>query len=68
VVIYAYNHHVRLLLPNLWSSTNHSLLGSRSRHCYAIIEDRADFSGNRVSQAVASFEDNMFAAVGIFFQ
>jgi hypothetical protein len=23
VVIYAYNHHVRLLLPNLWSSTNH---------------------------------------------
>src|SRR5712671_1912618 len=23
-------------LPSLWSSINHSLLGSRSRHCYAI--------------------------------
>jgi len=23
-------------LPSLWSSNNHSLLGSRSRHCYAI--------------------------------
>jgi hypothetical protein len=23
-------------LPSLWSSSNHSLLGSRSRHCYAI--------------------------------
>src|SRR5271156_5994440 len=36
VIIYAYNHHVRLLLPNLRSSINHSLLGSRSRHCYEI--------------------------------
>src|SRR6266478_5019176 len=24
-------------LPSLWSSINHSLLGSRSRHCYEII-------------------------------
>jgi hypothetical protein len=23
-------------LPSLWSSINHRLLGSRSRHCYAI--------------------------------
>src|ERR1700687_1066308 len=23
-------------LPSLWSLSNHSLLGSRSRHCYAI--------------------------------
>jgi len=23
-------------LPSLWSLNNHSLLGSRSRHCYAI--------------------------------
>jgi len=23
-------------LPSLWSSSNQSLLGSRSRHCYAI--------------------------------
>ena len=28
VVIYAYNHHVRLLSPSLRSSINHSLLGS----------------------------------------
>src|SRR5271167_2233133 len=33
---YAYNHHVRLLSPSLRSSINHSLLGSRGRHCYAI--------------------------------
>src|SRR4029077_890320 len=26
-------------LPSLWSSNNHSLLGSRSRHCYAITVD-----------------------------
>jgi hypothetical protein len=25
VVIYAYQHHVRLLLPNLWSSCNRSV-------------------------------------------
>jgi hypothetical protein len=25
-------------LPSLWSLSNHSLLGSRSRHCYAIIK------------------------------
>src|ERR1700691_6643953 len=37
VVIYAYNHHVRLLSPSLRSSINHSLLGSRGRHCYAIM-------------------------------
>src|SRR6266478_8183944 len=36
VVIYAYNHHVRLLSPEPWSLSNQSLLGSRSRHCYAI--------------------------------
>src|SRR5271168_1790591 len=36
VVIYAYQQHVRLLSPSLWSLSNHSLLGSRSRHCYAI--------------------------------
>src|SRR6266550_4868083 len=36
LVIYACNHHVRLLSPEPWSSINHSLLGSRSRHCYAI--------------------------------
>src|SRR5215471_19320294 len=24
-------------LPSLWSSNSHSLLGSRSRHCYAIM-------------------------------
>src|SRR5215472_14874000 len=36
VVIYAYQHHVRLLSPSLWSLRNRSLLGSRSRHCYAI--------------------------------
>jgi hypothetical protein len=35
VLIYAY-HHVRLLSPSLRSSNNHSLLGSRGRHCYAI--------------------------------
>src|SRR6478736_3141692 len=26
-------------LPSLWSLSNHSLLGSRSRHCYAINEN-----------------------------
>jgi len=36
VIIHAYNDHVRLLSPELWSSDNRSLLGSRSRHCYAI--------------------------------
>jgi hypothetical protein len=35
VVIYAYNHHVRLLSPEPWSSTK-VYSGSRSRHCYAI--------------------------------
>jgi hypothetical protein len=29
-------HTVRLLSPSLRSSINHSLLGSRGRHCYAI--------------------------------
>src|SRR6266404_7993505 len=29
-------------LPGLWSSSNHSLLGSRSRHCYAINWIRGD--------------------------
>jgi len=37
VVIYAYDHHVGSFLPSLRSSDNRSLLGSRSRHCYAII-------------------------------
>src|ERR1700722_9035455 len=27
-------------LPSLWSSINHSLLGSRSRHCYAIMSGK----------------------------
>jgi hypothetical protein len=29
VIINAYNDHVRLLSPEPWSSSNHSLLGSR---------------------------------------
>jgi hypothetical protein len=29
VIIYAYNQHVWLLSPEAWSSSNHSLLGSR---------------------------------------
>jgi hypothetical protein len=29
VIIYAYNQHVWLLSPEPWSSSNHSLLGSR---------------------------------------
>jgi len=38
-------------LPSLWSSINHSLLGSRSRHCYAIILLLVfHFSGNRFLQ------------------
>jgi len=32
----AYYHHVRLLSPEPMVVDNHSLLGSRSRHCYAI--------------------------------
>src|SRR5260370_41046971 len=36
-------------LPSLWSSINHSLLGSRSRHCYAIMFD-THFSGYRVNR------------------
>src|ERR1700747_3434936 len=38
MVIYAYNHHVRLLSPELWSSTTTLYSGLRSRHCYEIIE------------------------------
>ena len=34
-------------LPSLWSSINHSLLGSRSRHCYAIKWISAKFNGSR---------------------
>src|SRR6202035_2201036 len=37
VVIYAYNHHVRLLSPESLVVRQPSLLGSRSRHCYAIM-------------------------------
>ena len=37
VLIYAYQQHVRLLSPSPWSLSNHSLLGSRSQHCYAIM-------------------------------
>ena len=36
VVIHAYNHHVRLLSPEPVVVSNQSLLGWRSRHCYAI--------------------------------
>src|SRR6202166_5054714 len=37
VVIHAYNHHVRLLSPESLVVRQLSLLGSRSRHCYAIM-------------------------------
>src|SRR5271157_5842557 len=37
VVIHAYNHHVRLLSPESLVVRQPSLLGSRSRHCYAIM-------------------------------
>src|SRR5215469_16238412 len=38
-------------LPSLWSSNSHSLLGSRSRHCYAIKFKLArDLSGNPTHQ------------------
>ena len=36
VIIYAYINMFGSFLPSLWSSSNQSLLGSRSRHCYAI--------------------------------
>src|ERR1700730_2414067 len=36
VVIHAYNHHVRLLSPESLVVRQPSLLGPRSRHCYAI--------------------------------
>jgi len=54
VVIYA-NQHVRLLSPSLWSLSNHSLFGSRSRYCYAIkwIGQR-DISTNPTNLALLS--------------
>src|SRR5713101_1376142 len=36
VIIYAYNHHVWLLPPEPWSSSNHSLRRSGNQHCYEI--------------------------------
>ena len=55
MVIYAYQHHVRLLLPSLWSSNNQSLLGSRSRHCYVITGSKLC---NAATQELASVSYN----------
>jgi hypothetical protein len=56
MVIYAYNHHVRLLLPNLWSSTKvYSGQGAD-----IVMQSSSPFgpihlmSGNRVNQELAT--------------
>ena len=36
VIVTTCHRHLGSFLPSLWPSSNQSLLGSRSRHCYAI--------------------------------
>src|SRR5262249_48289409 len=45
-------------LPSLWSSCNQSLLGSRSRHCYAIMWVLGrTFPISRLTRSCAADED-----------
>jgi len=52
-------------LPSLWSSINHSLLGPRSRHCYAI---KWNFHRRRQNRYAYLAPEDTLAAVERFDQ